>query len=538
MIASPPRREGAGGPAAIGPHDRSLVGEGFESPGIRTHELGRSEEDRPIEVALRGPEPGELRVLVLAGQHGDEPWARIAVRRWIAPADHDAIPSSPHPPITCVALLDANPDGSRRHRRRNAHDVDLNRDHLLLEAPETRAIHEAVRRYSPHLIVDAHNFPSRRRHLLAQGWTIGADVQLAGATHPAIRTSMTAADEAGLFDRIQSDLAALGYTAVPYTLFRPSGKARPSTLRVRDARNSLSLRYGIPTILLEGRDPGRQGPVDAGLRTAGAQFAALRSIEAWASEHREKLLRGPPIPAAGESVRIEARWAEEGEPRSVPLERTGSGELVHVRWVRFAGGLRVRHGVTLPRAYAVRNDLNEVHAVLARHGLDGDRIVGPSPALVESVRPSEFSSSRIERATGASPSPVPFAFDLSGYTRYSVHQRAGRALAVWLEGGPRTGLAAFRAACEPARTGERPPILRVMMWDYPKVRFGPAPCVGDDPQHPFHLGSVSPPFRSAFGAHTPGARGRGWIGPPRLGDASRGGGATLPANVRPTPSVN
>lgn len=521
MIASEIGREGESSPAVVPPNERSYIDEDRVYHGVRIREVGRSEQGRPIEVALRGPGPGALRVLVVAGQHGDEPWGRIAAQRWIAAIDHRTIGSVASPPTACLAVLDANPDGSQHGRRGNARERDLNRDHLLLDAPETRAIHEVVRRYSPHLIVDVHNFPPRRRHLLAEGWTIGADVQFAGATHPAIRTSLSAVEEDGLFLRIRSDLAAHGYTAVPYTLFRRSGKARPSTLRVRDARNSLSLRYGIPTLLLEGRDPGRRGSTEEGLRTAAAQLEALRSIEAWASEHRESLLRGPPIPTAGESVPLEARWAEDGESRSVPLGRAGSREVVQVRWARFAGRLRVRSRVSLPRAYAVRNDLAPIHAVLARHGVAGDRVEAPRSALVEPVRSWQASTERIERAWGARSLPAAFPIDLRGYTSYSIHQRAGRALAVWLEGAPRTGLAALRTEREPGRPSERPPILRVVMWDYPPVRAGSARPVPDDRPDRRRAGPSPVPFRWAFGRPmsasgagggfgSPVARGRAW----------------------------
>ena len=514
MIASELRGEGGPSPAAVPPSGRSYGGEDLPYHGIRIREVGRSEQGRPIEVALRGPETGALRVLVVAGQHGDEPWGRIAVRRWIAPVDPPTIGSVTSPTIACLAVLDANPDGSQQGRRRNAQEKDLNRDHLLLEAPETRAIHGVVRRYSPHLIVDVHNFPPRRRHLLAQGWTIGADIQLAGATHPAVRTSLSAGEEDRLFLRIRSDLAARGYTAVPYTLFRRSGKARPSTLRVRDARNSLSLCYGIPTLLLEGRDPGRRGSAEEGLRTAAAQFEALRSIEAWASEHRESLLRGPPIPAAGESVPIEAHWAEDGESRSVPLERAGSGEAVRVRWARFAGRLRVRFRVSLPRAYAVRNDLAQVHAVLARHDVAGDRIEAPRSALVEPVGSWEVTTERIERALEARSPPGPFPIDLRGYTSYSIHQRAGRALAVWLEGAPRTGLAGLRTERELAQASERPPILRVAMWDYPPARAGSARTVPDDRPDRRRVGPIPVPFRWAFGPRASASGAGGGFGSP------------------------
>src|SRR5207302_1080938 len=78
-----------------------------------------------------------------------------------------------------------NPDGIVQGTRRNAHGIDLNRDHVRLAGSETRALHQFVRTWRPHLVLDVHDFPPRRRHLLARQLVYCQDVFLDVPTHPA-----------------------------------------------------------------------------------------------------------------------------------------------------------------------------------------------------------------------------------------------------------------------------------------------------------------------------------------------------------------
>ncbi len=72
------------------------------------------------------------RIYISAGIHGDEPAGPLAVRQLI---EDDLWPSAVELWL-CPCL---NPTGFPRNRRENAQGIDLNRQYLHLEAPETRA---------------------------------------------------------------------------------------------------------------------------------------------------------------------------------------------------------------------------------------------------------------------------------------------------------------------------------------------------------------------------------------------------------------
>lgn len=79
--------------------------------------FGRSALDQPLEIWM--PEK-ETRILIVAGQHGEEPETTIVLSR--------ALRALARPSPHCAAILAANPDGILHGTRGNANGVDLNRN--------------------------------------------------------------------------------------------------------------------------------------------------------------------------------------------------------------------------------------------------------------------------------------------------------------------------------------------------------------------------------------------------------------------------
>jgi dipeptidyl aminopeptidase/acylaminoacyl peptidase len=144
-------------------------------------ELGRSSEGRsipllivadpPVKSAAAAARSGKLLCLLIGDIHAGEVCGKEALPMLLR-----ELCASPHPALLKDVILAAapiyNPDGNERvsktnrpgqagpeegtGQRANARGLDLNRDFIKLEAPETRGLVHFLNEWNPHLFVDTH----------------------------------------------------------------------------------------------------------------------------------------------------------------------------------------------------------------------------------------------------------------------------------------------------------------------------------------------------------------------------------------------
>ena len=125
---------------------------------FQTEVIGSSVEGRSINRIWFGH--GPLHVLLWSQMHGDEPTATVAlfdVLNYIR-----ANRATPHVArlldrLTLHVVPMLNPDGAQRPQRRNAQGIDINRDALLLQTPEGRALKALRDRVNPQIGFNLHN---------------------------------------------------------------------------------------------------------------------------------------------------------------------------------------------------------------------------------------------------------------------------------------------------------------------------------------------------------------------------------------------
>ena len=60
--------------------------------------------------------------------------------------------------VNVLIIPRANPDGAENFTRDLANGINLNRDHLLLSTPESRAIASVLNQYQPDVVLDSHEY--------------------------------------------------------------------------------------------------------------------------------------------------------------------------------------------------------------------------------------------------------------------------------------------------------------------------------------------------------------------------------------------
>jgi len=106
--------------------------------------------DSPFKLNRKKP-----TFLLIASQHGNEQSAKEAALwliRDLVTGKLDSLVKK----VNFLIIPQANPYGNWFDQRRNEQDLDLNRDHVKLEAPEVEAIHHVFRAWMPEVTMDVH----------------------------------------------------------------------------------------------------------------------------------------------------------------------------------------------------------------------------------------------------------------------------------------------------------------------------------------------------------------------------------------------
>ncbi|MCE5199451.1 MAG: M14 family zinc carboxypeptidase [Armatimonadota bacterium] len=158
-----------------------------ESPHVRLLPFGNSYSGRPIAAFVMSDfsvdSRGKTRVMICAGQHGDEYDAVRSILDYCL-----NLANEPHPAILskCIFIVIpmVNPDGIAASKRTNAIGKDINRDWTAFTTGEARYVHRIVRMWRPQLLIDQHqwNEPSS---------TPGNSIEVAGCETDTRRLAMT-----------------------------------------------------------------------------------------------------------------------------------------------------------------------------------------------------------------------------------------------------------------------------------------------------------------------------------------------------------
>lgn len=152
-----------------------------------------------------------------------------------------------------VLIPNANPDGRDADSFRNGNGVNINRDFVLLDQPESRALDAAVLRYAPAVVLDAHESAVLKRRTLGQeGYLTAFEAQFDVASTPAIPAAQRDFATGILLPQLIAGVQARGLHAQRY-IGEIRSLGQPIThggLTLRMFRNKAGLR-GPLTVLLE-----------------------------------------------------------------------------------------------------------------------------------------------------------------------------------------------------------------------------------------------------------------------------------------------
>jgi hypothetical protein len=223
--------------------------------------IGQSVEGRDLLHLTVGR--GPTHVLLWSQMHGDEPSATSAIfdlLEWIRRERGSAAVQRLEDRLTVHLVPMLNPDGAQRFVRRNAQGIDINRDALLLQTPEGRALKALRDRVQPVLGFNLHN---QNGQTSAGTPPQPATISLLAVAHDAARSDSPRRT-------VAKQTAALVREALEPLIPRQIGRYSDE-FEVRAFGDNLG-RWGTAVVLIE------SGPIagaDAEARLVRLNFVAL-----------------------------------------------------------------------------------------------------------------------------------------------------------------------------------------------------------------------------------------------------------------------
>jgi hypothetical protein len=280
----------------------------------------------------------KLRVLVFAQQHGNEISGKEALLILIRDIANGSLAHlTEHMELWIIPQI--NPDGGDRNERRNANGIDLNRDHVILQASETRALHDLFHRINPHVTVDIHEYQPFRTSWEEFGGFKNFDVQVGIPTNLNVSEEIRSFAHDRILPEIEKHLDRKGFSFHNYIVgpVPTEGRTRHSTVDIDDGRQSFAILNTL-SLIYEGIN-GRDGFIESLERRTYGQYEAILAFLRFLHENadqtitlvenaRQKLRSSIP----GESVAIRMEHFHGGSSLSLPLtsSRTGNDTLVIV----------------------------------------------------------------------------------------------------------------------------------------------------------------------------------------------------------------
>lgn len=276
-----------------------------------------------------------MNVMLMAQQHGNEPSGKeglLLLIKDIANGHYVELLNN----LNLIIFPQSNPTGGDLNRRRTSAGIDLNRDHLLLQAEETCIIQSAFNKYMPQMTVDFHEYYPFGKEWINFGYRRNFDIQIGGLTNVNIEPSLRNFFYQVTFPYVKTELEKKNYSCFEYTLGSlPDGeRLRHSTVDVNDGRQSFGIA-GTFSLIIEGIN-GRDSTNNLE-RRAKSQYATALALLNMASDQYQtidSLVKNARsnILADEKPVSIRQEHFKSGEPLNYPLlsVKTGMDTIFYV----------------------------------------------------------------------------------------------------------------------------------------------------------------------------------------------------------------
>jgi hypothetical protein len=419
-----------------------------------------------------GKDQSKIKVFIFAQQHGNEQSGKegslLLAEALLKPENKYLFDK-----IDLLLVPQVNPDGSEVNERINANGADLNRNHLTLTEPETRAIHSIFDKYLFEVTMDVHEYSPYIEEWITYGYLKNSDEMIGITTNLNVSKAIRDISGNDYLPFIFKYLNERNFSAFEYS---PGGPPeldyiRHSTFDINDGRQSFGIQNTL-SFIQEGKN-GKDDYVENLQQRAKGQMTGMRGllefvylnkdkIKNLITVEREQLMSGN----SGPEISIQSEHAANGEKLKFPLLSTYSGKDTIVTVDDYHPVVKSLCDVKKPVGYLIPKQLTELTDWAERQALEMSSFKNHCNYLFEQYTITGIDSIDFERDIIVNPSvevkqsECPFC--AGDYYFIPTDQLKGNLVVLALEPKSMLGLATYNKYAFLLKSGEAFPILRVI----------------------------------------------------------------------------
>ena len=316
-------------------------------------------------------------VLIYCQQHGNEPSSKEAALLLARTIVNN--PSKYLANLDLILVPQVNADGGEKGLRRNANDMDLNRNHLILSEPEVIALHKLFLRWMPEVTLDMHEYNAVTKSWISRGLMKDAEEMLGGVTNINIAPEVINLTRNTIQPEVGQRIKDAGFRFARYIVGSPfnGNRVRFSTTAINDGRQSMGI-YNTLSFIIEGK---RYGDLvnNVGHRAKGQTVAMKAFLQVVGSHHehvlnlvrksREKLIN-PDQRVTDVVVQMDyfrdASWPK----LKFPVFELNTWHHIQTEFENFYPVVKPVASIARPYAYIIPASENDLISLFKKHQID------------------------------------------------------------------------------------------------------------------------------------------------------------------------
>ena len=419
-----------------------------------------------------GKDKSKIKVLFFAQQHGNEQsgkeGALLLAQTLLKPENRYLFDK-----IDLAIIPQLNPDGSEQNKRRNGNDMDMNRNHLILNEPEPLALHKFFDKYLFEVTMDVHEYSPYGGEWEKYGYHRNVDETLGVNTNPNVSERIRNLSNTEVFPYWAKYLSINNFSSFVYA---PGGPPeidyiRHSTFDINDGRQSFGILNSL-SFIQEGLN-GKDAFVDNIKHRAEGQMTGMRGMLEYVYLHKAQIKKMVTAErktlASGRSnpkVSIQSEHVSNGQKLTMPLLSYSTNKDTVVIVNDYRPVVKSITDVQKPAGYLIPKQNKELVEWAGKHALTVTEFKKQKSQKIEQYFVTRIESIDFEREIIINPIVETRGFNgeitASDYLYIPAAQLKGNMIVLALEPKSELGLVTYIEYAHLLKVGESFPVLRVV----------------------------------------------------------------------------